>query len=63
MTDIGVWLVAWVVLAVCVGLWNQARGHSFATAFLLSMLLSPLLGAVVVVLTKRKRKSEKKKNR
>ena len=61
MSDLRLWLVLWVVLAACVGLWNQARGHSFATAFLISMVISPVLGAVVVGLTKRRRKSDKQK--
>jgi cytosine/uracil/thiamine/allantoin permease len=44
--------VAWIVLSLLVALWNHTRGHSFAVGFLLSALLSPVIGIIVVAVTK-----------
>ena len=46
------YVVAWIVLTVLVALWNHARGNSFAVGFLLSLLLSPLIGFIIVAITK-----------
>ncbi len=61
MTNAGPWLFLYAVLAGLVGFWNQSRGHSFATAFLISMIGTPVLGALVVLFTKRKKRGEKKR--
>jgi hypothetical protein len=53
------WVAGWVVLCAIVGYWNQTRGHSFATAMLLSLILTPLGGVIVVILTKKKGASSK----
>ena len=59
------WVAGWVALSASVGYWNQTRGHSFATGMLLSLILSPLGGAIVVLLTKKKGagSSRKRKSR
>jgi uncharacterized membrane protein len=36
-----------------VGIWNATRSNSFWTAFIGSLLLSPLIGAFVVGVTKK----------
>jgi hypothetical protein len=46
-------LVFYVILALLVGLWNRNRGNSFWVGFLLSCLLSPLIGAIVVGIMKK----------
>lgn len=38
----------WTVPAILLGRWNSKKGNSFWTAFLLSLLLSPLLGIILV---------------
>ena len=38
-------------LALLVGAWNHSRGNGFWTGFLISLFLSPLIGAIVVALT------------
>ena len=44
--------IAWIVLAALVALWNVSRGNSFAVGFLLSLLLSPVIGFIIVAVTK-----------
>ncbi len=56
-------LFVWFVLSVAIGLWNQKRGNGFLTGFLISLLLSPVIGFLIAVFSKPKRnkKSFKKK--
>lgn len=57
-TDIGdwrVWLVVglpYLIAASWVGGWAYSRGRSGMLAFLYSLLLTPVVGAVIVALTK-----------
>jgi hypothetical protein len=37
----------WLILAICVGAWASSRGHSGFGMFLLSVLLSPLIGFII----------------
>ncbi len=59
-------VAGWVILSGLVGYWNHTRGHSLATGMLLSLILSPVIGAVIVLLTKkrgaggRRRRGEKR---
>lgn len=46
--------VLWVIGSVLVGLWGQRKGTSFWKGFLISILLSVLVGAIVVALEKDK---------
>lgn len=48
------WVAAWVILSGLVGYWNHTRGHSMATGMLLSLILSPVVGVIIVLLTKKK---------
>jgi hypothetical protein len=50
----------WFVLSFAFGLWNHNRGNGFFTGFLLSLLLSPLIGFFIVVFTKPKKYKKKK---
>lgn len=44
------WLVIWFALAVVIGLGASSRGRSGFGYFLLSVLLSPLVGAAALLL-------------
>jgi hypothetical protein len=44
--------LSWLILAFAIGKWNENKGNSFLTGFLLSLLLSPLIGAIIVGVSK-----------
>ena len=48
-----VYVIIWIVFALMVGAINSGRGNSFFVGFLLSVILSPLLGLIIVVCTKK----------
>jgi RNA polymerase subunit RPABC4/transcription elongation factor Spt4 len=50
-------LFAWFIFSILVGVWNSNRGNSFWAGFLLSALLSPLIGFIIVAITKKNPKS------
>lgn len=52
-------LIAWLILSALLGLWNQKRGNGFLTGFLISLLLSPLIGLLMVIITKPKKIKKK----
>lgn len=41
------WFLVWTVLSALVGAWAASRGHSAVGMFLVSFLLSPLIGFLV----------------
>jgi len=45
-----VFIFVWVLLSVFFGKWNESRGNSFWSIFFISLLLSPLLGGLCVLL-------------
>ncbi|WP_312839849.1 hypothetical protein [Delftia tsuruhatensis] len=42
----------WLILCVLVGVWASKKGRSGIGAFLFSLFLSPLVGAIIVALMK-----------
>lgn len=44
-------IIIWIILSVVIGLWNESRGNSFFIGLLLSLLLSPLIGLLIVGVT------------
>jgi F0F1-type ATP synthase assembly protein I len=46
--------IAYICLALLVGVWGQRKGYSFGIGFLVSLLLSFVVGAVTIVLLKDK---------
>jgi fumarate reductase subunit C len=48
----GIFLLLWFGLALVVGWWNMSKGHSYVMGFLISALASPVVGAIVVALSK-----------
>jgi len=51
----------WILFAVLVGMWNSSRGNSFWVAFFLSVILTPLIGAIIVAITKQNTHAIEKK--
>ena len=47
-----VYVVIWLTLSIFIGLWNSNRGNSFWAGFFLSTILSPLIGLIIVAITK-----------
>jgi tetrahydromethanopterin S-methyltransferase subunit C len=45
--------VFWIVLALVVGFLGKERTTGFWGAFILSLILSPLIGVIIVALSKR----------
>lgn len=45
-------VIVWLLLAFFVGFWARSRGRSGVGAFFVSLVLSPLIGAIVVALVK-----------
>ena len=43
----------WLILSALVGLWNYNRGNSFWLGFFGSALISPLIGFILVALTRK----------
>ena len=54
-------LSVWITLSLLVGWWNSNRGNSFWVGFLLSAFLSPLIGFIIVAITKENKKSIEQK--
>ena len=53
-----IWIVstfAWLILAWLVGMWAKRKRHSFWLAFLVSLIFSVIIGAILVVVLKDKR--------
>jgi uncharacterized membrane protein YiaA len=50
-------VIVWVLLAVLVGAWARQCGRSGVGAFFVALVLSPLVGAIVVALTKPNREA------
>jgi fructose-specific phosphotransferase system IIC component len=48
-------IIAYFILAAIVGVWGQHKGHSFGIGFLISLVLTFIVGAVTVFLLKDKR--------
>jgi len=47
--------IIWIVLAVLVGLLGKSRKIGFGMAFIWSLILSPLIGLIIVLLSKDKK--------
>ena len=45
-------ILIWIILSLVIGNWSQNKGHGFAAGFFLSLLLSPLIGLIIVGVTK-----------
>lgn len=45
-------LFVWFALSLAVGGWNKSRGNSFLVGFLVSIIFSPLIGIIMVAITK-----------
>ena len=43
----------WFIMCLAVGAWGSSKGKSFWYGFLFSLILSPLIGAIIVRLTKK----------
>ena len=41
-------VIFWIAFCIGIGLWGQNKGRSFWFGFLLSMVLSPVIGAIIV---------------
>jgi zinc-ribbon domain len=50
----------WILFSLLVGVWNQHKGNGFMMGFLLAFFLSPLIGGIVVAVTKPKREVQEK---
>jgi hypothetical protein len=56
--DFLIWIVstfAWLILAWLVGMWGKRKGHSFWLGFLVSLIFSVIIGAILVLVLKDKR--------
>jgi hypothetical protein len=56
--DFLIWVVstfAWLILAGLVGAWGKRKGHSFWLGFLVSLIFSVIIGAILVLVLKDKR--------
>jgi len=49
---VSVALISYVILASMVGLWGQRKGYSFGIGFLMSLVLTFVIGSVTVFLLK-----------
>lgn len=49
---VSVALISYVILASMVGLWGQRKGYSFGIGFLMSLVLTFVVGSVTVFLLK-----------
>lgn len=47
-------IIGWIVMALAIGFWGDTRRIGFGGAFVLSLLLSPLIGAIIVASSKSK---------
>jgi F0F1-type ATP synthase assembly protein I len=54
MTAESITFIAYICLALLVGVWGQRKGYSFGVGFIVSLLLTFVVGAVVVVVLKDK---------
>lgn len=46
------YIILWIGLSIAIGFINQSRGNGFITGLLLSLILSPLIGFIIVIVTK-----------
>jgi len=46
--------IAYICLALFVGVWGQRKGYSFGVGFIISLLLTFVVGAVTVVVLRDK---------
>jgi len=46
-------ILGWLFFSIVVGIWNQRRGNSFWAAFLISLVLSPVIGFLFVLVSKK----------
>jgi hypothetical protein len=54
-------LIGWLLLSIVVGIWNYNRGNSYWIGFFISLIISPIFGAIVVAVTNpNKQKLEQK---
>jgi len=49
---LSVTLISYVILASLVGVWGQRKGYSFGLGFLVSLLLTFIVGSVTVLVLK-----------
>jgi hypothetical protein len=49
------------VFSLLVAVWNRNRGNSFLVGFILSLFLSPLIGALIVAVTSKNPKNLEKR--
>jgi len=47
-------IILWIVLCFIVGIWGNSRKIGFWKSFILSLLLSPIIGFIFVALSERK---------
>jgi hypothetical protein len=56
------YVIGWIMLSVLAGWLNSSRGNSFINGCLISLILSPLIGFIIVLATKPKIKKLKKRD-
>lgn len=44
--------ITWVILCIVIGNWSLTKGNGFSSGFFISLLLSPLIGLIIVGVTK-----------
>ncbi len=44
--------IVWILLSIVVGMFAQSRGHSFIATFFFSLILSPLIAFLIVLIRK-----------
>lgn len=53
--------VVWIVASLAVGYWNSTRGHSFLAGFFFSLLLSPVIAALIIAVRKPNTKKQEER--
>ena len=53
-------ILGWIILSILVGVYASNKGKSFFGNFLISLILSPVVGFVIVFVSKDKTLTEKK---
>lgn len=51
----------WLIFCIVIGYWNRQRGNSFWVGFLISLFLTPIVGAIFVLATSKNQKGIEKK--
>ena len=46
-------IIGWLFISIIIGAINHNRGNSFIVGFLLSLILSPIVGSIVILLTRK----------